>query len=75
VKRVHMTTDGACIGNPGPGGWACILRYFDRKKEFFGSEEKVQLIIQEIHESLSSLSVHVPLSLPTLPPANLTGSR
>jgi Met-zincin len=38
-------------------------------------EAHVQLIIQEIHESLSSLSVQVPPSLPTLPPANLTGSR
>lgn len=33
-----MITDGACIGNPGPGGWACILRYGGKKKEIFGSE-------------------------------------
>ena len=38
MKKVQVITDGACIGNPGPGGWACILRYSDRKKELFGSE-------------------------------------
>ncbi len=31
-----MITDGSCLGNPGPGGWACILRYGDRGKELFG---------------------------------------
>jgi ribonuclease HI len=38
LKKVQVITDGACIGNPGPGGWACILRYGDKKKELFGSE-------------------------------------
>jgi len=30
MKQIVLITDGACIGNPGPGGWACILRYVDR---------------------------------------------
>jgi len=38
MKKVQLITDGACIGNPGPGGWACILRYGDHKKEMWGSE-------------------------------------
>ena len=38
MKQVRLITDGACIGNPGPGGWACILRYQDKKKELSGSE-------------------------------------
>jgi len=38
VKKVHLITDGACLGNPGPGGWACILRYNGHKKEIWGSE-------------------------------------
>jgi ribonuclease HI len=38
MKQVKLITDGACIGNPGPGGWACILRYGDRTKELWGSE-------------------------------------
>ncbi len=38
MKKVKVITDGACIGNPGPGGWACILRYGERRKEMWGSE-------------------------------------
>ena len=38
MKKVQLITDGACIGNPGPGGWACILRCGQNKKEIFGSE-------------------------------------
>ncbi len=39
MQRVTLVTDGACIGNPGPGGWACILRYEARHAELFGAEE------------------------------------
>ena len=38
MKSVQLITDGACIGNPGPGGWAAILRYGNHKKELYGSE-------------------------------------
>ena len=38
MKQVQLITDGACLGNPGRGGWAAILRYGDRKKEMWGSE-------------------------------------
>jgi ribonuclease HI len=38
MKKVQLITDGACLGNPGPGGWACILRYGRHKKELYGSE-------------------------------------
>lgn len=38
MKDVLLVTDGACIGNPGPGGWACILRFGTHRKELFGSE-------------------------------------
>jgi ribonuclease HI len=37
MKSVQLITDGACIGNPGRGGWAAILRYGEHKKELFGS--------------------------------------
>lgn len=37
-KQIVLTTDGACVGNPGPGGWACILRYKDSYRELWGSE-------------------------------------
>ena len=38
MKQVQLITDGACLGNPGPGGWACILRYGEHKVEAFGCE-------------------------------------
>jgi ribonuclease HI len=38
LKKVKLITDGACIGNPGPGGWACILRYGGKALEKWGSE-------------------------------------
>jgi len=33
---VHIFTDGACSGNPGPGGWAALLRYKDKEKLISG---------------------------------------
>jgi ribonuclease HI len=38
LKHVQLITDGACLGNPGPGGWACLLRYNHHKRELVGSE-------------------------------------
>jgi ribonuclease HI len=38
VKQVRLITDGACLGNPGPGGWAAVLRFNEHKKELWGSE-------------------------------------
>jgi ribonuclease HI len=35
---VQIFTDGACSGNPGPGGWAAILRFRDRERELFGGD-------------------------------------
>lgn len=35
---VQIYTDGACRGNPGPGGWGAILRYGDTEKELYGAE-------------------------------------
>ena len=39
MKQVQVITDGACIGNPGPGGWAAILRNAGAMREIYGSEE------------------------------------
>jgi ribonuclease HI len=38
LKNVIIYTDGACRGNPGPGGWGAILLYGDKEKELFGGE-------------------------------------
>jgi len=37
-KIVEVFTDGACLGNPGPGGWAALLRFDGREKELSGGE-------------------------------------
>lgn len=37
-KKVRLITDGSCLGNPGPGGWAFILRYGQHTKEMSGRE-------------------------------------
>ena len=37
-KFVEIFTDGACSGNPGPGGWGAVLRYNGREKELSGGE-------------------------------------
>lgn len=37
MKDVVIYTDGACSGNPGPGGWAALLRYGEHVKEMSGS--------------------------------------
>lgn len=39
MKKVQVITDGACLGNPGPGGWAAILVYGENRKELFGCEK------------------------------------
>ena len=39
MKTVSLYTDGACSGNPGPGGWGVILEYMGREKELSGGEE------------------------------------
>jgi ribonuclease HI len=40
MKKVQLITDGACLGNPGPGGWACILRFNEHKREVYGAERQ-----------------------------------
>jgi ribonuclease HI len=37
-KKVELFTDGACKGNPGPGGWGALLRYNGTEKELYGGE-------------------------------------
>jgi ribonuclease HI len=39
-KQVKLTTDGACIGNPGPGGWACVLRFGNHTGEMYGFDAR-----------------------------------
>lgn len=38
MKKITVYTDGACSGNPGPGGWGAVLYYGDYRKEFSGGD-------------------------------------
>ena len=38
MKKIEIHTDGACLGNPGPGGWAALLRYKAHERELAGGE-------------------------------------
>ncbi len=38
MKTVIIYTDGACRGNPGPGGWGVLIKYGEKSKEFYGGE-------------------------------------
>ena len=39
MSHVQIFTDGACIGNPGPGGWGALLRFGGEEKTLFGGEQ------------------------------------
>lgn len=39
MKEVKIYTDGACSGNPGPGGWGCVLIYGENQRQMSGGEE------------------------------------
>lgn len=56
-KEVSIYTDGACSGNPGPGGWAAILKYREHEKEIWGSEEKTTNQRMELTAAIRALSV------------------
>ena len=55
MKKVQLITDGACIGNPGPGGWAAILRYNEHKKELWGCESQTTNNRMELTAAIEGL--------------------
>jgi len=54
-EKVHIFTDGACRGNPGPGGWGAILRYGDREKEIYGAERATTNNRMELMAAIQAL--------------------
>ena len=58
MKEVTIYTDGACSGNPGPGGWAAILSCMGREKELSGGERETtnnRMELRAVIEALSAL--------------------
>ncbi|GAC78848.1 MULTISPECIES: ribonuclease HI [Gordonia] len=56
AKTVEISTDGACLGNPGPGGWGAILRYGDVEKEISGSEPDTTNNRMELMAAIKALN-------------------
>jgi ribonuclease HI len=52
---VHIFTDGACRGNPGPGGWAAVLRYRGHEKRLSGAEGRTTNNRMELMAAIVSL--------------------
>ena len=66
MSEVEIHTDGACRGNPGPGGWGAILRYGKRLKEISGAEHDTTNNRMELTAAIRALqalrrSAHVTL--------------
>lgn len=55
-KYIEIYTDGACSGNPGPGGWGAILRYGTREKELSGGERETTNNRMELTAVIKALS-------------------
>ena len=57
MKKVTIYTDGACSGNPGPGGWAAVLQYGDKSRELSGGEAQTTNNRMELRAAISALEL------------------
>jgi ribonuclease HI len=55
MKQITIYTDGACSGNPGPGGWGAILMYGDKAKELSGGHPETTNNRMELMSVISAL--------------------
>ena len=55
MKQIRLITDGSCLGNPGRGGWAAILRYDHHKKEMWGSSPHTTNNRMELTAAIAAL--------------------
>ena len=68
MKSVEIFTDGACRGNPGPGGWGALLRYGDVERELYGGAPDTtnnRMELQAAIEALKALSQRCSVDLTT----------
>ena len=59
LKQVTLITDGSCLGNPGPGGWAAILRFGGKTKELVGADPQTtnnRMELKAVIEGLNALN-------------------
>jgi len=57
MEKVVIYTDGACSGNPGPGGWGAILMYKENKKEISGGKKDTTNNVMEITAVIEALKL------------------
>lgn len=57
MEEVIIYTDGACSGNPGPGGWGSILMYKDNKREISGAMENTTNNVMELTAVIEALKL------------------
>lgn len=57
MKHVSIHTDGSCLGNPGPGGWAALLRYGEKEREVVGGEAQTTNNRMELMAAIAALEV------------------
>ncbi len=55
MKKLTVYTDGACSGNPGPGGWGALLLYGDKEKELSGGEKETTNNRMELMAAIRAL--------------------
>ncbi|MER7010077.1 ribonuclease HI [Saccharopolyspora sp. NPDC000359] len=63
TERVDLYTDGACSGNPGPGGWGVVLRYGAHERELYGKDAATtnnKMELMAVIEGLAALTRPVP---------------
>ena len=68
VQRVRIYTDGACKGNPGPGGWGALLQFNAREKELCGGEPDTtnnRMELTAVIRALEALKRHCEIDLYT----------
>lgn len=57
MKQVIIYTDGACRGNPGPGGWGALIRFDSLEKEIFGGQANTTNNQMELSAAIEGLSI------------------
>src|SRR3990167_3296124 len=56
MKKIELFTDGACRGNPGPGGWGVLMRYNHHEKKLHGGEKNTTNNRMELTAAIQGLS-------------------
>ena len=67
-NKIEIFTDGACKGNPGPGGWGALLRYGDKEKEINGFDfrDDIGYLSSRLEYLGLGISMNIEIALPNI---------